>query len=147
MSFWKNKSMESLNEAEWESLCDQCGQCCLIQLEDEKGHCQTTNVVCEYYDQSRAGCSVYHNRQAYVPNCLVLSKDTLDEAWFAPPTCAYRLLAENKPLFDWHPLIAGDRKKMIEQGIAISGKVVSEAAIHPDELDLHIIGTGGNDSC
>lgn len=40
-----------------------------------------------------------------------------------PATCAYRLLYENKPLFDWHPLISGDPNSVklahipIENGI------------------------------
>lgn len=128
-----------MTQSEWESLCDRCGQCCLVQLEDEDGQCQTTNVVCEYYDQGCEGCTVYDDRKSYVPTCLVLTKDNLDDAWFAPQTCAYRLLAEGKPLFDWHPLIAGNREAMIDAGIPITGKVISEASVHPDELELHIV--------
>ncbi len=137
--FWKEKELQQLNKEEWESLCDRCGQCCLIQLEDETGECVTTGVVCRYYDQTCKQCTIYEERQQLVPTCLTLTADNLEEAWFAPQTCAYRLLAEGKELPDWHPLITGSNEKMQKSGVSISGRVISEESIHPDELELHIL--------
>jgi uncharacterized cysteine cluster protein YcgN (CxxCxxCC family) len=37
-------------------------------------------------------------------------------------TCAYRLLSENKPLFDWHPLISGDVNSVHLAGISVPYK-------------------------
>ena len=32
--FWKYKTLEELDQDEWEALCDGCGRCCLLKIED-----------------------------------------------------------------------------------------------------------------
>ncbi|HRE42425.1 MAG TPA: hypothetical protein PKY87_00465, partial [Terricaulis sp.] len=32
--FWETKTLKEMNDAEWEALCDNCGKCCVITIED-----------------------------------------------------------------------------------------------------------------
>ena len=49
--FWKAKRLEDLDAAEWESLCDGCGRCCLVKLEeDDTGETHFTDVACFMLD-------------------------------------------------------------------------------------------------
>ena len=61
--FWKRKALEELDGAEWESLCDGCGRCCLNKLEDEEtGAIAWTDVACRLLDGGTCRCSDYENR-------------------------------------------------------------------------------------
>ncbi|PWF32816.1 hypothetical protein DBB30_30920, partial [Yersinia pestis] len=66
--FWKNYSLAKLTQVEWEALCDGCGLCCLIKLEDEDTQeVAYTKVACKLLDCSTARCSNYPDRLQYVP--------------------------------------------------------------------------------
>ena len=54
-------------------------------------------------------------------------------------SCAYRRVAEGRGLAWWHPLVSGDPDTVAAAGISVAGKVVSEAGVHPDELDRYVI--------
>ncbi|HDL4642341.1 TPA: hypothetical protein PW958_002355, partial [Mannheimia haemolytica] len=45
-----------------------------------------------------------------------------DFGWL-PKTCAYRLLYEGKPLFDWHPLISKDPDSVKNAGMLIANGI------------------------
>ena len=98
--FWE-KPLSSLDRGEWEALCDGCGRCCLHKLEDEEtGELHPTNVACKRLDRRNGRCLDYSHRKALVADCVHLSPDKLDALEWLPSTCAYRLRADGKPLFD-----------------------------------------------
>ena len=135
--FWE-LPLADLTRAEWEALCDGCGQCCLHKIEDaDTGAIEHTNVACKLLDTSTARCSDYRNRKAFVPDCLRLTLKIVGDVAWLPPTCAYRLRAAGQPLRQWHPLISGDPDTVRRAGISAAGRVVSETEAGP--LDHHIV--------
>lgn len=134
--FWE-LPLAQLDRAEWEALCDGCGKCCLHKLEDEDtGDIQGTNVACKLLDTQTAQCSDYRGRKAYVPDCMRLTLRIVESVAWLPRSCAYRLRSENKPLYDWHYLLSGDRESVKHAGISVAGRVVSEVDAGPLEHHL-----------
>ena len=138
VNFWE-KPLTELNESEWERLCDGCGRCCLKKLSNESGEIFYTRVVCRYFEQSTSRCTSYGKRTELVPDCLNVRQIEMSDINWMPNTCAYRLRFEGKPLYAWHPLIAGTRTLMQQAGIGIADRAISEEYVHPDGYEEHII--------
>ncbi len=137
-AFWRVKSLGEMTRAEWESLCDGCGRCCLNKLSDEDTEeLSFTNVACRLLDVNSGRCSDYANRRKRVPDCVRLTPEKLKTVDWLPPSCAYRLLGEGKDLFDWHPLVSGRAESVAEAGIAVNGRALSERDAGP--LEHHIV--------
>ena len=125
--FWKTVPMEAMTPAQWESLCDGCGRCCLQKLRDEDtDQLAFTNVACHLLDRHTCRCSDYAHRQAQVPDCIALTPDLLASIDWLPPSCAYRLVADGRDLPSWHHLVCGDRDAVHRAGASVQGRVVSE---------------------
>ena len=138
--FWERKPLSAMTPAEWESLCDGCGRCCLHKLEDAAtGEVYYTNVACRLLDIHGARCRAYAQRMRLVADCLVLSPERVAQFHWLPATCAYRRLAEGKPLPAWHPLVSGDPEKVHETGVSVRGKALSEKFISLDQLEAYIL--------
>ena len=138
-AFWETKSLQAMTKQEWESLCDGCAKCCLHKLEDEETEeVYYTKVVCRYMDDD-CRCTQYERRNELVPNCVWLTPEDVTQFHWLPSTCAYRLIAEGKPLAPWHPLISGNANTVHQAGVSIQGRALSEEHVHPDGYEEHII--------
>lgn len=133
--FWETTAPADMSRAEWEALCDGCGKCCLIKLEDEDtGDIAFTNIACRLFDDSTCSCGNYDMRTELVGGCVKLSPKNIGEnAHWMPETCAYRVLHEGGPLPFWHPLETGRATSVKEAGVSIEGQTVAEYEV--DEYD------------
>jgi hypothetical protein len=136
--FWETIPLADMCSEQWESLCDGCGKCCLNKYEDEDtGDMHYTNVACRLLDGHDCRCTDYDNRAAEVPDCIVLTPAHLKQPGWLPETCAYRRVAEGRPLPRWHHLRCHDREAVHRAGASARGRVVCETAV-ADPL-LHLV--------
>jgi uncharacterized cysteine cluster protein YcgN (CxxCxxCC family) len=140
LPFWKTKTLAQMNDAEWESLCDGCGLCCLNKLEDwETGEIVWTSIRCTLLDGENCRCSDYENRQATVPDCIRLTVESVSEIPWLPPTCGYRLVRDGLDLYWWHPLVSGDPDTVHQAGISARGRTISEDGIDIDDYEDYLV--------
>ena len=140
--YWETTPLDRMTRAEWEALCDGCGKCCLNKLEDEEtGEVALTRVACRLFDDSTCRCARYDIRHRFVPECITLSPRNLDRnLYWMPETCAYKLLWQGRPLFDWHPLISGDPGSVDASGMSVRGWSIPEFDIPEEDWEDYIIG-------
>ena len=141
--FWRRKSLAQMTDSEWESLCDGCGRCCLVKLEDADDPSRTffTDVGCRLLDGETCRCRDYANRTARVDDCVRLTPRNINRIVWLPPTCAYRLLADGGDLYWWHPLVSGDPETVHQAGISVRGRVAaSEDDVRDEDLEDRIVG-------
>ncbi|WP_299494359.1 YcgN family cysteine cluster protein [uncultured Shewanella sp.] len=138
MSFWKTTPLTEMSQAQWESLCDGCGKCCLNKIiDDETDTLYYTNVACELLEHQHGGCLDYESRFKKVPGCTKVSMDNIAELTWLPNSCAYRRLYLGRDLPSWHPLITGSKVAMEQAGIGVNGRVIDEKQV--EYLEDHIV--------
>ena len=129
-----------MSPAEWEAVCDGCGKCCLISLEDEDtGDILLTDVHCKLFDSGACACSDYANRKRRVPDCVQLTPGKIAGLQWMPRTCAYRLLSEGKPLPAYHHLECGDRNAIHRAGMSVQDATETEEGKTEEDLIRRIV--------
>jgi uncharacterized cysteine cluster protein YcgN (CxxCxxCC family) len=139
--FWRRKRLSEMSQAEWESLCDGCGRCCLNKLTDaDTNETVYTDVGCKLLDEETCRCRDYAHRQAKVKDCVRLTWRNVRRLTWLPPTCAYRIVANGGDLPWWHPLVSGSRETVHEAGISVRGRVSANEKDVPDaKLEEYIV--------
>ncbi len=138
--FWRHKTLGEMSQAEWEALCDGCGRCCMLKLEDEDtGVIYLTRVACKLLAIGTCRCTDYARRHEKVPDCLRLTPAMVGELSWLPESCAYRLISEGKDLAWWHPLVSGDPQTVHEAGVSVRGWAMTETASRVEELHKYLI--------
>lgn len=151
--YWESKTLEQMNEQEWEAICDGCAKCCLHKFIDddsvdepaptdkieagEKIH--FTNIVCTLLNTKTCSCTRYSERTELVPDCVKLTKDNLSDIFFMPPSCSYRRLHEGRGLASWHPLLNKGKKALMHKaGMSVRGKTVFDHDVDLDNFEDYI---------
>ena len=114
---------------EWEALCDGCGKCCYRKFITGRGKRERlhfSRIACDWLDVKTG-------------KCIELTNKNLSEFNWLPETCAYRLLAEGKPLPFWHLLVSGDENSVRKAGILIPDGVHESDVDEADWEDYEII--------
>ena len=132
--------MAEMSPDEWESLCDSCGKCCCIRLEDEDtAQIYITDVACKLFNAQTCQCGDYPNRSKKVPDCVTLTPDNVAQLKWMPRTCAYRLVSEGKDLPEYNHLISGSRQTIHEVGMSVQDAVTSEILVTEEEQITRIV--------
>ena len=134
-NFWETKNLGQMTQDEWESLCDGCGLCCLVKIEDEgSGEVFNTSVSCHLLNIETCQCSDYENRLSKAPICTQLALNNIAQMSWLPETCAYKRLNDRQGLPSWHPLITKNKNSVHEAGFSAKWFAQSEEYVHPDQL-------------
>ena len=138
--FWQRKTLREMTRKQWESLCDGCGRCCMLKIEDEdSGHVYLTRVACKLLDIGKCNCQNYPARHTIVPDCLRFDPEMVEKLTWLPRTCAYRLIEEGQGLPWWHPLVSGDPHTVHQAGISVRDWAIPETEKRVDELFLYLV--------
>ena len=144
--YWRTKRLSEMSAPEWEALCDGCGKCCLVLLEDEDtGEIAETSLHCQLFDPEARRCTAYRDRHRLVPTCVKVTPENVPALSWMPRSCAYRRLSEGRGLPDWHPLVTGRAESVAEAGQAAGrdGPLTNEARVRARDLWRYVTEVRG----
>jgi uncharacterized cysteine cluster protein YcgN (CxxCxxCC family) len=139
--FWETVDLVDMTKPEWEALCDGCGKCCLLKLEDEDtAEIKFTSLACRLFDDSTCKCQNYALRKQMVAGCVVLTPENIERiAYWMPESCGYRRIYEGEPLLDWHPLITGDPNSAHTTNNSVMDKTTPEYEVDEADMEDYVI--------
>lgn len=123
---------------EWESICEQCGLCCLVKVADVYGRIWLTNIHCDMLDVETRKCKCYpentveqdsEKRVCVKQDCCFLDYNTLYNDYIVPACCAYVQHFREPDLV----------KKCAERPDIDWAKTVPESSVPESELVEHLI--------
>lgn len=105
---------------EWESICQQCGICCLVKCVGANGDMFLTNIRCSDLDKKTHKCKCYaldkKSRSNGREDCLAITRQRLNSDYLMPSFCPYaQKFCENpaikkspktRPNIDWENTIS-----------------------------------------
>jgi len=137
--FWDTTPLKKMTDAQWESLCDHCGLCCLQKvIYEEPFEVAYTSVACRFLDLKSCNCISYQQRSEHQPECVKITIDHLSEIGLMPRDCAYLRVYEGRGLPEWHPLISGNSNSVHQHGVSLKGKMISEVDME-GEIDDYLL--------
>ncbi len=74
-------------DAEWEALCNGCGDCCYESHETDTGW-ERTSIPCKYLDDFDRSCRVYSNRFQAEKHCIRVLPAVVTSG-LLPAHCSY----------------------------------------------------------
>ncbi len=115
-----------MTAAEWDSLCDGCGRCCLQKIKaDDTLKIYSLDVACKILDTATGHCKDYPNRLNLPVICNLHTAENIFDLEL-PSTCAYRMVHEARDLEWWHPLVSGRAASVREAGISVAGRAIPD---------------------
>lgn len=123
----------------WESICEQCGLCCLVKVVDNFGRIWLTDIHCDMLDVETRRCKCYPENTkenssglrtgGANPNCCFLNHNNLHNDYLVPASCAY-------VQHFYEPNLV---KKCAERPQIDWSKTVPESSVPDSELAKHLL--------
>ena len=83
-------------------------------------------------------CRDYDNRKLHVPDCVLLTPESVEQLAWMPKTCAYRLVYEGHDLPEWHPLVPAISDTVEQAGQSWLAASSQKDSVEDEDIADHI---------